>query len=181
MFDPLPDSVIATLRSNETAALAAMLIIGGSFPDILAFATRVLAPPTAVAEPPKRARGRQRRNNRREACDERLVAAMKANPGASIGELADAIGKSRTTTVSALHRLRDAGLAESLSGISTLTEPPPPKETPRWTAPVSEQRRRARVEEREHALKVTALGGPGQVLRPHQGQKAVPEPLTPTL
>jgi hypothetical protein len=45
MFDPLPDSVIATLRSNETTALAAILIIGGSFPDILAFAARVVEPP----------------------------------------------------------------------------------------------------------------------------------------
>ena len=151
MFDPLPDSVIATLRSNETAALAAMLIIGGSFPDILAFATRVLAPPTAVAEPPKRARGRQRRNNRREACDERLVAAMKANPGASIGELATAIGKSRTSTVTALHRLREADRAESVDRVWSLVEPTEPKPTPKWVAPLGAQRRRVETEEREHA------------------------------
>ena len=151
MFDPLPDSVIATLRSNETTALAAMLIIGGSFPDILAFATRVLAPPTAVAEPPKRARGRQRRNNRREACDERLVAAMKANPGASIGELATAIGKSRTSTVTALHRLREADRAESVDRVWSLVEPTEPKPTPKWVAPLGAQRRRVETEEREHA------------------------------
>jgi hypothetical protein len=76
---------------------------------------------------------------------------MKANPGASIGALAEAIGKSRTSTVNALRRLRDAGLAESLNGVWTLTEPTPPKETPRWTAPVSAQRRRVEAEEREHA------------------------------
>jgi hypothetical protein len=105
---------------------------------------------------------------------------MKANPSANIAAPATAIGKSRTSTVSALHRLRDAGLAESLSRIWTLTEPPPPKETPRWTAPVSEQRRRVEAEEREQ-LKNTAPGGPRLVLRPHQGQKAVPEPLTTTL
>jgi hypothetical protein len=81
----------------------------------------------------------------------RLVKAMEANPGANVATVARAIGKSRTSTVNALHRLRDAGLTKSLNGIWTLTEPPPPKETPRWTAPVSAQRRRVETEEREHA------------------------------
>jgi hypothetical protein len=76
---------------------------------------------------------------------------MRANRGASIGKLADAIGKSRTTTVTALRRLRDADLAESVDRVWSLTEPPAPKETPRWTAPVSAQRRRVDTEEREHA------------------------------
>jgi hypothetical protein len=43
-----------------------------------------------------------------------LAEAMKANPDAQIATLAAEIGKSRTWTVTALHRLRDAGLAESL-------------------------------------------------------------------
>jgi hypothetical protein len=43
-----------------------------------------------------------------------LAEAMKANPDAQIATLAAEIGKSRTSTVTALHRLRDAGLAESL-------------------------------------------------------------------
>jgi hypothetical protein len=98
------------------------MIIASSFPGILCFAARVSARrPSALApEPPKRARGRPKRSDgrgRRETlgqCDERLVAAMKTSPGATIGALAEAIGKSRTSTVSALHRLRDAGLAESL-------------------------------------------------------------------
>jgi hypothetical protein len=77
---------------------------------------------------------------------------MRANPGASIGKLADAIGKSRTATVTALRRLRDADLAESLiDRVWTLTEPPPPKETPWWTAPVSAQGRHVEAEEREYA------------------------------
>jgi hypothetical protein len=149
MFDPLPDPVIATLRSNETAALAAMLIIGGSFPDILAFAARVVEPPQkpSVATRPRK---RGPRRGEREQDDEKLVAAMKANPGGSIGALAEAIGKSRTSTVNALHRLRDAGHAESLDGVWTLTEPPAPKETKRWIEPVGASRR-AREEEREHA------------------------------
>ena len=76
---------------------------------------------------------------------------MRANPGASIGKLADAIGKSRTSTVSALHRLRDADLAESLGRVWSLVEPTAPKETPRWTAPVSAQRRPVEAEERADA------------------------------
>jgi hypothetical protein len=76
---------------------------------------------------------------------------MRANPGASIGKLAEAIGKSRTTTVNALHRLRDADLAESVDRVWSLTEPPAPKETPRWTGPVGAQRRRVEADEREDA------------------------------
>jgi hypothetical protein len=37
----LPDSVVSTLRTNETAALAAVLIVAGSFPEIASFAARV--------------------------------------------------------------------------------------------------------------------------------------------
>jgi hypothetical protein len=155
----LPDSVVSTLRTSETAALAAAMIIAGSFPDIVSFAARVAGAPhrpkVDPSKPQRAARGRPKRGNGhvREApdqCDERLAQAMKANPGASIAALATAIGKSRTSTVTALHRLRDAGLAESLDGVWTLTEPPP-KETARWIEPVSAQRRRVEAEEREHA------------------------------
>jgi hypothetical protein len=76
---------------------------------------------------------------------------MKTNPGANIATLAAAIGKSRTSAVTALHRLRDADLAQSLNGVWSVTEPTAPKETPRWTAPVSAQRHRVETEEREHA------------------------------
>jgi hypothetical protein len=155
----LPDSVVSTFRTNETAALAAAMTIAGSFPDIASFAARVAGAPHRPPDAPKpqRAeRGRPIRGNGRvreapDQCDERLATAMKANRGANIAALATAIGKSRTSTVSALRRLRDAGLAESLSGVWTLTEPPPPKGTPRWTAPVSAPRRRVEAEEREHA------------------------------
>jgi hypothetical protein len=153
----LDDAVVASLGTNETAALAAVLIVAVSFPEIASFAARVAdgphAPKVDAPKPPKRARARPKRSNgrTREGCDERLIAAMKANPGASIGKLAEAIGKSRTTTVTALHRLRDAGRAESVDRVWSLTEPPAPKETPRWTGPVSAQRRRAEADEREDA------------------------------
>jgi hypothetical protein len=136
----LPDSVVSTLRASETAALAAAMIIVGSFPDIASFAARVAGAPPDAPEPQravKRSNGHGGRA-RREApdqCDERLVEAMKANP-MTIGALAAATGKSRTSTVSALHRLRDVGLAESLSGVWTLIGPPASKETARWVEPV---------------------------------------------
>jgi hypothetical protein len=76
---------------------------------------------------------------------------MKANPGASIGELATAIGKSRTSTVTALHRLREADRAESVDRVWSLVEPTEPKPTPKWVAPLGAQRRRVETEEREHA------------------------------
>jgi hypothetical protein len=40
MSDPLPSDVVARLRSDSTAALAASLILAGSFPDIVSWALR---------------------------------------------------------------------------------------------------------------------------------------------
>ena len=63
---------------------------------------------------------------------------MRASPGAVINESAAAIGKSRSSTVSALHRLRDADQAESVGGKWRLVEPEALREpAPRWTAPLS--------------------------------------------
>jgi hypothetical protein len=94
--DPLPDSVVSVLRTNEAAALAAAMIIDGAFPDIASFAARVSGDAQKAApEPPKRARGRAKPGAGRvreapDQCDQRLIAAMRANPGASIGKLAPA-------------------------------------------------------------------------------------------
>jgi hypothetical protein len=49
----LPDSVVSTLRTNETAALAAALIIAGSFPEIASFAARVADAPHGRPDAPK--------------------------------------------------------------------------------------------------------------------------------
>jgi hypothetical protein len=55
-----------------------------------------------------------------------------------INDWATVVGKSRTSVVAALHRVRDAGLAESVEGKWRLTEEPAPREpAPRWTAPLS--------------------------------------------
>ena len=40
MPDPLPSDIVARLRSDSTAALAASLILAGSFPDIVSWALR---------------------------------------------------------------------------------------------------------------------------------------------
>jgi hypothetical protein len=43
MPDPLPSDVVARLRSDSTAALAASLILAGSFPDIVSWALRAFS------------------------------------------------------------------------------------------------------------------------------------------
>jgi hypothetical protein len=133
MLDPLSAAVVTSLGTNETAALAVAMIIAGSFPEIPAFAARVIEGPQRpsereAAKPPKRARSRPRRGNgrsRRETLDQiddRLLAAMKANPDARISTLAEAIGKSRTAAISALNGLRTAGLVDSADRLWTLIE-----------------------------------------------------------
>jgi len=52
----------------------------------------------------------------RDRDDENLLQAMRGSPEGSIGDWATAVGKWRTSVVTALHRLRDAGLAESVEG-----------------------------------------------------------------
>ena len=79
-----------------------------------------------------------RRRVWRDEDDSNLLAAMRRNTEATIGELATAVGKSRTSIVSALHRLRDTGLAESSGGKWRLVEKPAPHEpSPKWTSPLS--------------------------------------------
>jgi hypothetical protein len=92
------------IRSSRPCAPAkrpAAMIIAGAFPEVLAFAARVAGRSPKAPKAARRRNGHGRRGNGhgREApdqCDERLVKAMKANPGASIAALATAIGKSRT-------------------------------------------------------------------------------------
>ena len=67
---------------------------------------------------------------------------MRRNTEASIGDLSTAVDKSRTSIVSALHRLRNAGLAESIEGKWKLTEELAPRAPPaKWTAPLSASQR----------------------------------------
>ena len=74
---------------------------------------------------------------KRDTDDERLIEAMKQSPEASVREWGRAIGKCRTATVQALHRLRDAGLIESEEGAWALVEPQPAAPAPRWVEPLT--------------------------------------------
>jgi DNA-binding transcriptional ArsR family regulator len=164
---PLPDTVSILLRSSPTAAMAALLLISTSHRGLLDWFSRtVSAEPAPESEPapvPPRRKARasvrcgnghrqsrangddpylSRRLAKREADDKALLDAMRRNPEATIGDLATAVGKSRTSIVSALRRLRDAGLAKSDEGRWRLTEEPPPRSPPeRWTAPLSASQR----------------------------------------
>ena len=152
----LPDPVSILLRTNATAAMAAMLLVSVSHRELFDWATRAICGEPHEIEPPAAARRRLRKSNgaahkpaasrgpylarrraQRDRDHEGLLEAMRIAPGASIGDWATAIGKSRSSAVSALHRLRDAGLVEVVEGRWRVIEPgapiaPPPK----WVAPV---------------------------------------------
>jgi hypothetical protein len=132
----IPETLTAMLETDRAVALAAALTIGAHHADIIGWVWSTLEDEPAP-EPRKRrkanrrgnggARKDDRRLSRREHDDQALVEAMRDAPTASIGELVEAIGKSRTSTVSALHRLRVAGRAESIEGRWRLTEPLAPR------------------------------------------------------
>ena len=63
---------------------------------------------------------------------------MRDSPEGPIGAWAATVGKCRSSAVAALHRLRGAGLADSVEGKWRLTEEPVPREPPpKWVAPLS--------------------------------------------
>jgi hypothetical protein len=163
MPGPLPDSVALALK-DPTAALAALMVIANAHRDLWAWASKAIC--GADAAPRRRSRKangaghRKPRSNgddpylsgrraQRDRDDEALLAALRANPEGSIGDWATTIHKSRTSCVSALHRLRDAGLAESAEGKWKLIEELPPREPgSKWVAPLSAAAR----ERRAHAV-----------------------------
>ena len=150
MPDPLSADFAATLRSDPVAALAAAFIIETHHPNVLHWVARAVQP----VAPKRRRRKRSangvhklaagadayvvRRRRKRDRDDQALVEQMRTNPEGSIGDWATTIHKSRTSCVSALHRLRDAGLAESIEGRWKLVAPEAPRETAaKWIEPLS--------------------------------------------
>jgi hypothetical protein len=92
MPDPLPSDIVARLRSDSTAALAASLVLAGSFPDIVSWALRAFSSKTnePKASVPAEADGKSRHALRPQPAvksDEALLALMRANPGASLADL----------------------------------------------------------------------------------------------
>jgi hypothetical protein len=162
MPHPLPEALTAVLQLDRTAALAAAFVIGTHHADVLQWVVRILRGDAPMPKPKANGavrRGRRanshrkprnnggdrylsRRRAQRDRDDESLVAAMRSNSDGSINDWATTIGKSRTSCVSGLHRLRAAGLAESVEGRWRLTEEPAPREPPaKWIAPLSASQR----------------------------------------
>jgi hypothetical protein len=162
MPDPLPSDVVARLKSDPTAALAAALILAGSFPDLVLWAMRAFGGKDGAkangagesngvaksdgakkgARPPgPQARGR---HNSREAAakhDQALLALMRANPDAKVTEIIRMNGRPRNSTVLSLERLEKAGLIEHAGrGKWTVIDPapkPPGPEARGWIEPLS--------------------------------------------
>jgi len=113
MPDPLPSDIVARLRSDSTAALAASLILAGSFPDIVSWALRAFS---KSGEPkpnlPADGGGKSRRAPRRQSAvksDQALLSVMRANAGASLADLIRLGRRPRKSTVASLKRLEEAG------------------------------------------------------------------------
>jgi hypothetical protein len=158
---PLPEALTATLKAAATAALAALMVIAGAHRELFDWASKAIcggdAPQlcprprsngggrlTNAGKTSKRAKSNGHREPRgdarlvkRDADDEGLIRAMRTNAEGPIRVWAAAIGKSRSSVLTALHRLRDADLVESVECKWRVIEPgalaaPPPK----WVAPV---------------------------------------------
>jgi len=117
MPDPLPSDIVARLRSDSTAALAASLILAGSFPDIVSWALRAFKSKSDEPEAgvPADAGGKSRHTPHPQPAvrsDQALLALMRANPGASLADLIRLGRRPRTSTVLSLKRLEEAGLIE---------------------------------------------------------------------
>ena len=114
-------------------------------PEHIAFVSRTMAGPTSPCgeKAPRRrtkrngARKDEARLSKRDRTDEALIAEMKSNPDGAIGDWARTIGVSRTTCVSALHRLKNAGLTASDGKRWRLIEEEAPREpAAKWARPI---------------------------------------------
>ena len=157
----LADSIAAAL-SDRTTALAAAFIIGTKHADVLQWVAKTIALSAADLEPqpkprlksngrlprggktPKRtkANGADSRCAKRDADDAALVEAMRVDPAGPLGAWSVAIGKSRTSVVSALHRLKDAGLVANADRTWALVDAPR-ESTPPWVSPLRGKARAA--------------------------------------
>ena len=140
MPDPLPSDVVARLRSDSTAALAASLILAGSFPDIVSWALKAFSKSGELKPSIPTDSGKNRHAPKSKPAaksDQALLAVMRANPDASLADLIRLGRRPRTSTVAALKRLEEAGLVEhpSKGQYRVVDQVTPPK--PAWTEPVS--------------------------------------------
>jgi hypothetical protein len=158
----LPAHIAESLR-DPTSALAAAFVIAHHHPEILSWIAETLAPPPAELRPPSKSNGAahppakpngaahhsvkskpkaaggylDRRVAQRDLDDEALLEAMRTSPDGVIPDWAESVGKSKSSIVTALHRLQAAGLVENVDRRWSVVaeEPKPPPE--KWTAPLS--------------------------------------------
>jgi hypothetical protein len=142
MPDPLPSEIVSRLRSDSTAALAASLILAGSFPDIVSWALKAFGAKDSEpkASVPADGSGKSRHAPRPQPAvksDQALLALMRANAGASLADLIRLGRRPRTSTVLSLKRLEEAGVVEHPSkGVYTaVDQASPPKSA--WVEPLS--------------------------------------------
>ena len=130
MPDPLPSDVVARLKSDPTAALAAALILAGSFPALVSWAMEAFgSKEDAKANGASGSNGVTKRHGARKGArpqargqhapretaskhDQALLALMRANPDANVTEIIRMNGRPRNSTVLSLERLEKAGLVE---------------------------------------------------------------------
>jgi hypothetical protein len=145
MPDSLPSDVVASLKTDSTAALAAALILAGAFPDLVSWALRAFGGKDGACSGETKANG-DGRSNGAAKCegakqharanagqgspkaaakhDQALLALMRANSGASVTEIIRLNGRPRNSTVLSLERLEKAGLIEhSGRGKWTVVDP----------------------------------------------------------
>jgi hypothetical protein len=117
MPDPLPSDIVTRLGSDSTAALAASLILAGSFPDIVSWALKAFSIKDSEPKASVSAEGGGKskhalRPRPAGKSDQALLAVMRANPGVSHADLIRLVRRPRKSTVSSLKRLEEAGLVE---------------------------------------------------------------------
>ena len=165
MPDPLSSDVVATLKTDPTAALAATMILATSFPDLVSWAMRALGGKCVASEPrvngvgegngvghyqackvarPPAPRTKGSPNLRESAAkhDEALLALMQANPDATVTEILRMSGRPRNSTMLSLERLEKAGLVEHASRGKWIAVDPELLEVPTpkpagWIEPLS--------------------------------------------
>lgn len=166
--EPLPDDIVARLRSDRTAALAAAVIVAGAFPGIVSWAARVFCVSSDAGGHPCEAGGVGARSNDEGGggtggsngasgkhgavspslrpptqTEDQLLALMRANPGATIAQLVELSGRSRSAIVICLKRLEEAGLVDHggrgswTVADADLVDAAPPSTTPSWLTPLS--------------------------------------------
>jgi hypothetical protein len=140
MPDPLPFDIVARLRSDSTAALAASLILAGSFPDIVSWALRAFSKSGEFKPSIPTDGGKNRhppKSKPAAKADQALLAVMRANPDASLADLIRLGRRPRTSTVASLKRLEEAGLVEHPSKGQYRLVDEVTTSKPAWVEPVS--------------------------------------------